>query len=73
MIARKKEEAIQKKKDRGEGEQVEHETHKRENLKKRNIGSLEEEEGLSPSIKKEKIKWKEKIYHGSRGRGTREL
>ena len=50
MIARKREEAITKKKDREEGEKVERGTHKKqkskysENSKKRNFEALEEEE-----------------------------
>ena len=50
MIARKREEAIKKKKDREEGEPVEHESHKKqkskqsENLKKRHIEDVEDAE-----------------------------
>ena len=65
MIARKREEAIRtkqeikKKNDREEGEQVDHECHKKqkskqsENLKKRNIEVVEEEE-VSSSSKRQK-------------------
>ena len=55
MIVRNKEEAIKKKKSREEGVQVESEIHKKqkskqsENLKKRNIEYVEEEEESSPS------------------------
>ena len=73
MIARKREEAIairtkqeiKKKKDREEGEQVEHETHKKqkskqsENLKKRNTEDVEEEEESSPS-KRQKLNGKKR-------------
>ena len=58
-IARNKEEAIKKKNDREEGEQVDHEFHKKqkskqsENLQKRHIEDVEEEE-VSSSSKRQK-------------------
>ena len=58
-IARNKEEAIKKKNDREEGEQVEHEFHKKQkskqsdNLKKRQIGDVEKED-VSSSSKRQK-------------------
>ena len=64
-IARKKEKAINKKKDREEGVQVERDTHKKqksnpsEKLKKRNREALEEEEGSSAS-RRQKVNGKKR-------------
>ena len=87
MIARKREEAMKKKNEREEGEQVERGTHKKqkskysENSKKRNLEALEEEEEeeeeeekKTSTIKRQKLNGqKRNITEGGRGLGTREL